>query len=101
MRLLREFVVAGRYATGYLHVDDSGRHAVSPQQLPTDKADSLARARQRDPKLSQRILQPVQMRLFIDQPPADDRHDLVHAVGQLITAILDMDAGIDVCDIAS
>jgi len=55
----------------------------------------------RDPKLGQRALEAVEMQPLVDQPPVADLADLVDAIGELVAAILDMDGGIGVTDIAA
>jgi hypothetical protein len=40
------------------------------------------------------------MRLLVHRPATDDRHDFVDAVGELIAAVLDVNAGIAMGDVA-
>ena len=41
------------------------------------------------------------MGLFVDQPSGDDGDDLVHAIGELIATILDMDGRLMMRNIAT
>ncbi len=47
-----------------------------------------------DAQFTQRALQPRQMTRRVDQPAVADLADLIDAVGELIAAILDVDAGV-------
>ena len=60
-----------------------------------------ARHRPGDAQLAQRAVEPVDVRRLVDQLAVAHADDLVDAVGELVAAILDMDAGLAMLDIAS
>ena len=54
-----------------------------------------------DPKLAQRAIEPIDVRSLIYQLAVTYAHHLVDTVGELVTAILDMNAGVAMIDVAA
>ena len=57
------------------------------------------RARPGDAELVQRTVEPVEMRLLVDQLAVEHDQDLIDPVGELIASVLDMDAGLAMADV--
>jgi hypothetical protein len=65
------------------------------------KPNAWPRHRPGDAQLAQRAVEPVDVRALVDQPAVALPHHLVDAVGELVAAILDVDAGVAVIDVAA
>ncbi len=94
-------MVAPGDAARHLHVDQPVAQAVLAHQLADDEAQRVARHRPVDAQLLQRAVEPVDVWLLVDQLAVADAHDLVDAVGELVAAILDVDAGLAMLDVAT
>src|SRR3546814_7018365 len=94
-------MIPGGNAACDLHVDQPVPYRVTAHQFPHHKLQCPPRHRHRDRDLAERPLQTIEMGVFVDHPPAGDRHDLVDAVRKLISAILDMDGRLAVWDVTS
>src|SRR5690606_34372054 len=57
--------------------------------------------RQADPQLAQGVFEPVEMRILVDHLAAVYGNDLVNAVGELITSVLDVNGGVGVMNVTA
>src|SRR5436309_7105885 len=96
-----EGVIAPGYAAGDLHIDQTVAQVVAAHKLAYDETECRTRDRPGDPKLAQRAIEPIDVRSLIYQLAVTYAHHLVDTVGELVTAILDMNAGVAMIDVAA
>ena len=94
-------MVAGRSTARYLQVDDAVAHPIAAQNLAGHQPERTAGERQIHPEFAERTLEPVQVRLLVDHPPAAYGGNLVDPVGELVTPVLDMNVGLVVGQVAA
>ena len=94
-------MVARRHAARRLEIEQPVLDAVQRQQLPQHEHERRPRHGRADGKLTKGTVEAVEMRLGIDQTAGAHMDHLIDAVGELIAAILDMDRGIGMAQIAT
>src|SRR6185437_13894967 len=93
--------VARRRAARDLEIDEALLDAVAARDLGEHGLQRGIAHRCGDLDLAERAMEPPQMKLFIDEPAGANGDDLVAPIGELIAAILDMDRGGAVREIAA
>ena len=85
-------MVAARHAAADLQIDDAPTHAVAANDFVQHDAERGRLHRHGDAKLGERELKPRHMPALVDQVTAPHLADFIDAVGELIAAVLDVDA---------
>ena len=85
-------MVAARHAAGDLQIDDAVVDPVAGDGLAHDDRERRRRHRHGDAQFRERARQPLHVAALVDHAACPHLADLVDAVGELVAAILDMDA---------
>ncbi len=89
--MFREREIAWRRAARHLEIDDSLADLVLPHHLAQHDLQRRVAHRRRDLERVERAVQPRQMQRFVHENPVLHGNHLVDGVGELESAILDME----------
>ena len=89
-------MIAARHAARDLHVEQAVSHPVAPDDFADHVDERGPCHRPVDAQFAERAAEAIEMTGEIDDIAVTDLADLVDPVGELITAVLDMDAGVRV-----
>ena len=94
-------VIARRGAPRHLKIENSVLDPVAAHDLVHDANERRARHRHRDIELAERALEPVEVARLVEAPSGDHGDNLVNSIGELEAAILDMNRGVAMGQIAA
>ena len=86
-------MVTGSNAARHLHIDNAVAYAIAGQRFAHHDFHGSAAHWGGNAQFCQRAFQAVEMGVFVNQPRIVHGTNLIHAIGKLIAAILDMNAG--------
>jgi hypothetical protein len=84
-------MIASRHTASDLEIKDTAPNPIAANALAHDDCERGGRHGQRYPKLVERTLQTSHVARLVNDPPLPDFTHLVDSIGELITAILDVD----------
>jgi len=84
-------MIPSRYTAGDLEIKNPAPYPVAANALAHDDCERGGWHGQRYPKLVERPLQPSHVARLVNDPALPDFTHLINSIGELITAILDVD----------
>src|SRR3984893_2569637 len=97
----RKNMVALRHAPRYLHIDEAVLDPVPRHDFADHHGERTGPHRRGDLQFRERIGEPLEMAFLVDQGAAKDFAHFVDPIAELVAAVVDMNHGVAVQDIAA